>query len=105
LLHVRLQVAAVQSYLPNLQELHAAGNHFSSLQVHLEQPSQQETPSQQEQHPQQQQDWPSLAGFKSLQVCHVLPTVGIGFWTVPNLATTPSPSLCAPEQQQDTLHC
>lgn len=57
-----VQVAVLQSSLPNLQELHVAGNSISSLLVRREQPSH----DQQQQ--QQQHDWPPLEGFRSLQV-------------------------------------
>lgn len=56
------QVAVLQSSMQTLQELHVAGNSISSLHVQLEQPTQQQA-----QH-EQQQDWPPLAGFRSLQV-------------------------------------
>jgi Leucine-rich repeat (LRR) protein len=59
---VRVQVAVLQSSLPNLQELHVAGNSISSLLVRRDQPSH----DQQQQ--QQQHDWPPLEGFRSLQV-------------------------------------
>jgi Leucine-rich repeat (LRR) protein len=53
-----VQVAVLQGCLPNLQELHAAGNNISSLHVQQEPSTQQER----RQHLQ-------LVGFESLQVC------------------------------------
>lgn len=68
-----MQVAVLQSSLPNLQELHVAGNNISRLHV------------QQEQQQPQQQDWPPLVGFKSLQVGSIVPFAACKQANVPAL--------------------
>lgn len=61
---VCLQVAVLQSSLPNLQELHAAGNNISSLHVQADN----STSSNHQQQQEHGQEWPPLVGFNSLKV-------------------------------------
>jgi hypothetical protein len=67
------QVGVLQRCLPNLLELHVAGNSITSLRVQLDEQQQQHAAEgQQREAAQQQQEFScsgdSLAGFKHLQV-------------------------------------